>query len=203
MLKTAFQAAAGADRLTYAKALAVLGSDDGLDVLTAEVRRAGQWDKGWNYRGMGQFGTALSPLDCLIIDLGRAGNRRAVPVILDKVKLLDQRHAFSHHRAVGLALEQLRDEAAARPLAELLSKPEMRGHVHADLATARKRGVAGGTNSERTRRESLRELMLARALYRCGDYHGIGAQILHDYTRDLRGHLARHAQAVLDEGNTK
>ena len=60
--------------------------------------------------------------------------------------------------------------------------------------------MPGGTNAEQTRRESLRELMLARALYRCGDYNGLGRKILETYTHDLRGHLARHAQAVLDEG---
>jgi hypothetical protein len=39
--------------------------------------------------------------------------------------------------------------------------------------------------------------VLARALFRCGDYQGVGKKILESYTQDLRGHLARHAQAVL------
>ena len=63
--------------------------------------------------------------------------------------------------------------------------------------------MPGGTNAEQTRRESLRELMLARALYRCGDDNGVGEKILREYTQDLRGHLARHAQAVLEEGKGK
>jgi hypothetical protein len=96
-----------------------------------------------------------------------------------------------------LALETLASPKAAQPLAALLAKPNMTGHVHADMATAKKLGVGGGTNAERTRRESLRELMLARALYRCGDHQEIGRRILEAYTHDLRGHLARHAQAVL------
>ena len=50
-----------------------------------------------------------------------------------------------------------------------------------------------------TRRESLRELFLARALYRLGDHNGVGAATLRAYATDLRGHLARHAQAVLNE----
>ncbi|HYW79849.1 MAG TPA: hypothetical protein VE890_09750, partial [Thermoguttaceae bacterium] len=61
------------------------------------------------------------------------------------------------------------------------------------------RETPGGTNAEQTRRVSLRELMLARALYRCGDYEGLGEEILRTYTKDLRGHLARHAKAVLEE----
>jgi hypothetical protein len=45
--------------------------------------------------------------------------------------------------------------------------------------------------------------MYARALYRCGDHDGLGEKILKQYTQDLRGHLARHAQAVLKEGNRR
>ncbi|MBM4093254.1 MAG: FAD-dependent oxidoreductase [Planctomycetes bacterium] len=197
LLRQAHQSATGPARLAYAKSLAILGCDDGLDTLLAEVRAASRWDDGWNYRGMGQFGTALSPLDILIICLGHAGNPAAVPVIVEKANALDARADFSHHRAVGLALELLGAPEAAVPLAELLAKPGMSGHVHADLATARQRGSGGGTNAEATRRESLRELLLARALFRCGDHQDVGRTILHAYTRDLRGHLARHAQAVL------
>jgi hypothetical protein len=51
----------------------------------------------------------------------------------------------------------------------------------------------------KTRNDSLRELILARALYRCGDYEGLGEKILKDYTRDLRAHYARHAGAVLQQ----
>ena len=43
---------------------------------------------------MGQFGVALSPLDNLIIAMGRAGDRRAVPVILEKAKLLSAQDDF-------------------------------------------------------------------------------------------------------------
>ncbi len=48
-----------------------------------------------------------------------------------------------------------------------------------------------------TRNNSLRELILARALYRCSDHKGLGEKILKQYARDLRGHYSRHAQAVL------
>jgi hypothetical protein len=88
-------------------------------------------------------------------------------------------------------------------LAELLSKPDMMGHVHTTVGIAKEKGAPGGTNSEQTRRESLRELMLARALYRCGDRDGLGEKILRDYIQDLRGHLARHAKAVLEERKGK
>lgn len=199
LLEKAYATAPPEHKLTYAKALAVLGSDAGVEDLIAEVRNTKDWDEGWNYRGMGQFGAALSELDTLLIALGHAGNPKAVPAVLEKVQSLEASSAFSHHRAVGLALELLGDPAAAEPLADLLAKPEMTGHVHQEIEVAIAKGVSGGTNAEQTRRESLRELMLARALYRCGDHNGIGEKILRQYSTDLRGHLARHATAVLEQ----
>ena len=203
LLKKAYTAAGAKDKLAYAKMLAVMGDGSGLETLLSEVRGTGAWDRGWNYRGMGQFGSALSPLDNLLVALGRTGDRKAVPAILEKVKLLGPKDDFSHHRAVALALELIGDPAAAKPLADLLARPGMSGNVHTDIDIARQRQAAGGTNAEQTRRESLRELMLARALFRCGDYNGVGRKILESYTHDLRGHLARHAKAVLEVGNKK
>jgi len=199
MLQQAYAAAKDPkEKLAYARVLCTMGSRTGVDDLVGQVRAAADWDKGWNYRGMGQFGSALSPLDNEIVALGRAGDPKAVPAILEKTQSLTAQHDFSHHRAVGLALETIGDRTAAKPLADLLSKPGMTGHVHTDVATAQQRGTPGGTNAEATRRESLRELLLARALYRCGDHNGTGRKILEAYTRDLRGHLARHAKAVLE-----
>jgi len=56
--------------------------------------------------------------------LGRARrDRRAVPVIVEKMRLLTAEDDFSHHRAVSLALEMLGDPGAARPLADVLTQP--------------------------------------------------------------------------------
>jgi len=44
---------------------------------------------------------------------------------------------------------------------------------------------------------AVRELVLARALYRCGDRAGLGERILRQYGLDLQGPFARHAHAVL------
>jgi len=200
LLKEAYAAADAKDKLAYAKMLAVMGDATGLDTVLSEVQGTAAWDRGWNYRGMGQFGAALSPLDNLLVSAGRTRDRKAVPAILEKVKLLGPKDDFSHHRAAALALELIGDPAAAKPLAELLAKPGMSGYVHTDIDIARQREAAGGTNAEQTRRESLRELMLARALFRCGDHNGVGRKILESYTHDLRGHLARHAKAVLEAG---
>jgi hypothetical protein len=49
------------------------------------------------------------------------------------------------------------------------------------------------------RAEGLRELYLARALFRCGDHEGLGRKVLEEYAKGLRGHFARHAAAVLEK----
>jgi len=199
LVRKAYEQADGKAKLVYAKLLAVLGDDTGTETLLEELNNRAQWDQGWNYRGMGQFGSAYSEMDQLIVALGATRRKDALPTILDKLRLLTAEDAFSHHRAAAQALEMIGDPAAARPLAELLQKPGMAGHVHLDIDTTRQRGAPGGTNAVTTRRESLRELLIARALYRCGDYQGLGRKTLEAYTKDLRGHLARHAQAVLQE----
>jgi hypothetical protein len=214
LLRDAYTHSEGRTRLTYARLLGILGDPLGVDALIGAVRGYRQWDKGWNFRWRSrQLGPRplLSPLDQLIITLGRAGDRRAVPVIVEKVRLLTADDDFSHHRAVVLALESLADRAAARPLAELLAKPLMSGHVHAPIEVALQRAAAevphglwdSGYQASESRRESLRELMLARALYRCGDHERLGETTLRRYAEDLRGHLARHAQAVLASGAAK
>jgi len=181
LMKEAYAKAASRDqKLVYARALCTMGEKTGLEDLMAEVEAATGWDPGWNYRGMGQFGSALSPLDNLIVAMGRARDAKALPVILEKVALLDAGKEFSHHRAVGLALELIGERAAAGPLAELLAKPGMTGYAQTDIQKAVERGAPGGTNAEQGRRESLRELLLARALYRCGDHEGLGERILRE-----------------------
>jgi len=184
------------DRLAYAHFLAVLGDATGLETLAAAVEAA-SWDKGWNYRGMGQFGAALSRVDGWIVALGRTRDRRALPVILKKLAQLDEASEFSHHRAVALALESIGDASAAEPIARLLGKPGMRGRVIDKVETARQE-TGADTNDTQARALSLRELAWGRALFRCGDHDGLGRKILTEYTRDLRGHLARHALAVLE-----
>jgi hypothetical protein len=127
----------------------------------------------------------------------------ALPVILEKTKTLTPSLDFSHHRACALALELIGDPSAAKTLAEVLRQEGMMGYVldTVEKARAADQVSPGGTNAVKTRRDSMRELLLARALYRCGDYEGLGEQILTAYTKDLRGHLARHAKAVLDAGS--
>ena len=59
--------------------------------------------------------------------------------------------------------------------------------------------IPGYSNREGDRERSacLRELAVARALYRLGDFEGRGEKALRAYAADPRGAYAKHAQLVL------
>jgi HEAT repeat protein len=198
LLRKAYEnAQAEKSKLAYAHILGMLGNPAGAGTL-AEAVRSREWDKGWNYTGMGQYGMSLSELDSLIVALGRTRDGRALETILEKVEQLNVDSEFSHCRAVAMALESLGEPAAAKPLALLLAKPGVQGHAFTDIDRA-SRGIPASATDTITRNNSLRELVLARALYRCGDYEGLGKKILKEYASDLRAHYARHAGAVLQQ----
>jgi len=198
LLRQAYAECPPESKLIYAHVLGVLADPTGAPDLLKAVEAAPDMGKGWHYRGMGQFGRNMSDVDTYIYALGRTRERQATEAIVKKMKALEAKDAFSHFRAVALALEQLRDPAAAGPLAELLAKPGMRGHAIATPEGALQRAEKHRSwTATEPRSNALRELMLARALFRCGDKDGLGKQILEEYTRDYRGHFARHAAAVL------
>jgi len=197
LLRSAYaKAADDKAKLIYAQVLGMMGDATGAETL-AEAVSSSKWDKGWNYTGMGQYGRSLSYLDGLIIALARTRHERALEVILEKVKQLDERAEFSHCRAVAVALETLGDPAAAKPLADLLGKSGMTGHACTDIEEFAKKLPVSSTDTT-TRNLSLREIVLARALYKCGDYRGLGRKILTAYAKDYRGHYCRHAHAILN-----
>lgn len=200
LLKEAYQnAQSHSHRLAYAHILGMLGDPMGVSTLIQEVKSR-DWDKGWNFTGMGQFGMSMSELDSLIVALGRTRDKRVLEPILEKVELLDVSSEFSHSRAVAMALESLNNAAAVEPLARFLAKPGIRGHAFTNINKAKSETPDNPVDTS-TRNKSLRELILARALYRCGDYNGIGETILNEYANDLRAHYARHASAVLKRTN--
>ncbi|MCP4644043.1 MAG: FAD-dependent oxidoreductase [bacterium] len=183
-------------KLVYAHILGMLGDASGVEVLLKSVEAA-EWDQGWDFKGGGQFGMSMSPLDSRIIALARTRDPRTLDTVVAKTAQLDTDSEFSHHRAVAMALETLADPRGAKPLADLLGKPGLTGHAYTNIDAATKGASTGNPDLERDR--SLRELILARALFRCGDYEGLGERILREYAQDLRGHHARHANAVLRE----
>ena len=174
LLRQALAAAPETNRLIYAHILGMMGDGAGAQVL-ADAVAARQWDKGWNYTGMGQFGPCMSPLDSLLIALGRTKSPAALKPILEKVGQLDVKSEFSHFRAIAMALETLADKSAAQPLAELLSKPGLGGHAVTSIDAALEANPPSRTDTT-VRNQALKELYLARALYRCGDSRGPGGE---------------------------
>lgn len=195
LLRQALAAAPEKARLIYAHILGMMGDGAGAQVL-ADAVNAKPWDPGWRYTGMGQFGPCMSPLDSLIIALGRTRSPAAVKPLVEKAGQLNPDSEFSHFRAIAMALETLADKSAARPLAELLQKPGLRGHAVTSIDAALEANPRSSTDNT-VRNQALSELYLARALYRCGDYKGLGEKTLREYSGDLHGHYARHAKAVL------
>ena len=194
LLRKAYAATEPSDRkLIYANILGMMGDPGGASVLAETVKNQ-EWDQGWNFKGMGQFGGSISRLDSHIIALGRSGDPEGLSVILGKVATLDASKEFSHHRAVAIALEERGpDPKAAQALAKLLQKEGMTGFAITEVTPETPPTL------QEQRSQPLREIILARALYRCGDVDGLGEKILRTYESDLRGLFARHAQAVLRE----
>nr|WP_262921441.1 FAD-dependent oxidoreductase [Maribellus maritimus] len=184
------------DKLVYARILGMLGNPTGWQDLIKAIDSYDDWDEGWNYRGMGQFGRSISYLDSLIIAVGRTKKIEAIPSIARLAEKLTPESHFSHFRAVAIALETIADQEGAEPLFKLLQMPGVRGHSMLDIETAKKIAPPD-KNDVSTRNNSLRELILGRALFKCGDMNDVGNQILDEYSRDLRGHYYRHANGVL------
>lgn len=192
LLRKAFASARPRHKLTYANLLAFMGEKDVTPVIAEALDAIQEWDARILQGRMAEYAHLPTPIDTLIWALGRTGDPRALPALLRKLETLDASVTLSHHRALVLALERLRDPAAAEPLARLLRKPGMRGH------SSQKLEPLHDDNMELRRRLGpMRELMLARALYRCGDHEGLGEAILREYTTDYRGLFSRHALAVL------
>ena len=119
-----------------------------------------------------------------------------LPVILSKAALLKPEDYYSHFRSVTLACEALGSNEAADSLYKLLNMAGMQGSHLPDLLTARNR-VVPDTIDVSLRNKSLKEVHLARALYRCGDKEGLGQMLLARYAQGLEGHYHRCAAQVL------
>ncbi|WP_236979472.1 FAD-dependent oxidoreductase [Membranihabitans maritimus] len=194
------------DRLLYALILGMCGNDEGWQVLQEKIDSYEDWDEGWEFKAAGgQFGASMSYLDSLIIALGKTKKKNALSTIVRLAEKLNPESAFSHFRAVSKALEMIERKEGAKPLYDLLIMEGMSGHSMPDIITSKeinekvfsKRIIQPSLLDNVIRRNSLRELILARALYRCGDYKGLGKEILINYSKDLRGHFYRHASGVL------
>ena len=190
-----------ATRQRRALMLAVLGSAAGEPELLAALKAAKGWDEGWNYRGMSQFCRSLSPLDDVVVCLGRIGSAKAAPAVLKLAAAIGPDTELSHVRAFSLYAEALAADAALRPkFVRALSKALAAvGPLHVWPTIAAELAVTDlEPCNTTTRNVSLKELFLARALVRCGDdAKKSGAAALRAYAADVRGQFAASASAAL------
>lgn len=190
--------------LQYAHLLGLLGDDTGVDTLIKVVDETEAWDKGWNYRGMDQFGRSVSWLDTYIIATGRTRAAKAFNAVVHKAELLVSQSEYSHFRAIALALESLGDKRGISVLEHLMNLDGVCGHSFRDDGrfapvpgyskyTRRNMGIADDERSY-----CLRELCLARALFNLGDTEGhLGEKTLRAYAADPRRAYANHAKMIL------
>ena len=172
-----------------------MGDKAGEDDLIAALRGS-PWDSGWNFKGMAQFGRCASLQDSYIFALGICKSEKAAATIVEKAKMLGSDDAYSHFRAVSLALEKIGDKSAAPVLASLLDKVGISGHAVARGAIP---VIEGYTNkaADRERTLCLREITLARGLYLLGDVGGKGRRVLESYASDPRKVYANYCVSIL------
>ncbi len=209
MLKSEYEKSTGKRKLLYAQVLGMCGEKDGVPTLLAELENFSGWDEKIYQGSMADFAHLPTPVDAVILSLGFSGDKSVLPVLLKWVDKLDSSVTLSHHRSVALAIEKIADPLAAPPLAKLLQKPGMSGHamLRFDDALSELDNDGKGPNpvkntslAKRTR--ALREIILARVLFKCGDCNQLGENILNSYQKDFRGLFIRHANKILTGENT-
>ena len=202
MLLKACAKAPAADKLYYANVLCMLGNAKYSGLVLDAVRSYGEWDKGWNYRGMHQFGFSVSRLDNYVIALAKCRCKEAAPEIIRLAGLLTPKSEFSHFRAVSEYFQANPTDRACDVLSGLLSIPGMCGYHIANAREATRKIALNVVDrvyvlEDSLRNKALKEIFLARALYDCSDKDGLGKKILENYASGMEGHYARYAWETL------
>lgn len=203
-VKKEYKTSSGQSKLLFAQILGMCGEIDGVTTLLEELNKFEKWDEKIFQGSMADYAHLPTPIDAVILALGYSGDKSVTPELIKLVEELNENVTLSHHRSLALALENLSSSIAAQPLAMLLQKQGMQGYAMLNLDDALNKlendgkGINSANNSSlKKRTQSLREIILARALFKCGDYNSIGKNILINYTKDMRGLFARHANEVL------
>jgi FAD-dependent oxidoreductase family protein len=204
ILKKELKRAEGKSKLLYAQVLGICGEKEGVPTMLKELNKFEKWDEKIFQGSMADFAHLPTTIDAVILSLGYSGDKSVLPYLFKMVDKLNTNITLSHHRSLALALENLASPDGAKYLAELLQKPEMQGHAMLNIEDALselsndgkgRNPVKNSSMEKRTR--ALREIILARALYKCGDYNGIGENILKTYTQDMQGLFSQHANLIL------
>lgn len=173
---------------------ALLGDPTAVDGMIAKLEGV-SWDKGWNFRGMCQYVRSVGTVDRYVVALGCTKSKKALPVLHRLAAELTVDSEYSHFRALALAYESVGDRSGAAQLARLLKL--CGGHA---VGSDEVPPVPGheDTTADAERSGCLRELCVARALFRLGDIEGLGEKTLMSYSRDPRRAYANHARRILE-----
>ena len=195
LVREALPRAVGEAHTRLAMLLAWMGDDAGREHLLERLSQVSAWDDRILQGAMAEYAHLPTPVDGLILALGALREPRCLPHLSRLAARLDAESPLSHIRSLARALEALGDPSGARIVTALLSRPGFRGHALHSIVPLHDKPM-----ERRRRLGPLREIVLARALYRLGDPDGLGREILSEYQRDRRGLLAQHATAVLRQG---
>lgn len=162
--------------------LAFLGDSTGKELLEHTIAGS-EWDSGWDYHGMGQFGRSASKLDVQIMALARLGGPS--PAVLEKLKTLRHAREFSHFRAVSLYFIANPDKAAAAEFERLLATEGFTGHAFETLRDVLA-GVRGSAIDTSVRNAQLKEIYTAKALSLCDPQSAAAATVLGRYRNSMQ-----------------
>ena len=185
---------AGEQDLFTAQLLAFMGDNSARELLARHIDDQ-QWDQGWDYRGMGQFGACVSPLDCQLIALANLDN--AEIIFLRKLEQLQPEQAFSHFRVMSLIFMKYPNRAAIEKLESLLAAPGMANHAQTDYKAA-VAAMRETVNDNSVRNAQLKEIYLARALNACQPGHLLARRSLLSYAEGLQACYAIFAREALE-----
>jgi len=207
LLKEAYgKAGDDVDRVNFARILAVLGDATGRDTLIKAVEESKGWGQGDELTPARASANVFGEIDRLVIALGFLRDPGTRPLLVRKLEALHAGSALSHYKAICVALRLNKHTSLVQPLARLLQKKGVKGHVQQLGYYAASNGVVKLPNRATTGKEGgnalnrkFKELLVAALLFECGDSNDEGRKILEAYTRDINGHFASYANFILNK----
>ena len=192
------EAIPSAHSLATALALVLVGDNQGLDEIIEAVDSA-DWSKGFDFRGLGNYGRQTAPIDYLIHALVTSGDtEKVVPVLKNLLAKLTPTSKLSHFRLLTLAADDLKAPALQQGLAEVVARnPALMNKTVSTVSGVPVHDMNGkdNTTDDAERTKTMIELTLARALHNAGDE--TGTVILTAYLDDVRTIYADWAKLAL------
>ncbi len=175
--------------LEAALTLTFLKSEKGVSALLKLLEK-GEWDEGWNYRGMHQFGFSASRVDTAILAL--APLHKGIEYVDTLTRKLSPESEFSHIRAVALFYMKNPDHAMSEIFESILAQKGMQGYAIRTYAQS----IASNNsdwNDNSYRNSQLKELYLAKALFACDPASETARSIINSYACGMQGVYAMFA----------